>query len=206
MDPWLAGLMVFLAGMLLVTEFLVQARGLAGIGGAALLSVYAISQTPGLHGWSVGLLLIGVLLLLLDGKLIQDGTLSALGLILMLVGLVLPTGDFLTGSLVAVMWILGLFSGLFSLKILPRRKLWDRLVLKQSLTSDTGYRSVNEQTLELVGRKGRAVSHLRPSGTIELDGERYSGISDGVWIEKGTPIRVVSVDGTRILVEAHNDA
>ncbi|PTX59312.1 NfeD-like partner-binding protein [Melghirimyces profundicolus] len=199
---WGAALAVFLTGMLLVTEFLVKARGLAGLAGVALLGWYAYAQNPGLHSWSAGLLLVGLVLMILDGKVIQDGTLAGCGVLLMLIGLVLPTGDFLKGSLVAVMWILGLLAGLLSLKVLPRRELWDKIVLKSALTRETGYSSLNEKYRELVNQKGTAVSDLRPAGTIKIGGARYSGISQGVWIKKGTPVTVISVDGTRILVQA----
>ncbi|MFD1426357.1 NfeD family protein [Kroppenstedtia sanguinis] len=200
-EPWLAGLIVFFAGMLLVAEFLVKARGLAGVSGVALLCLYAWTQSPSFHSWSLGLLLVGLALMILDGKLIQDGTIAGIGMLMMLVGLVLPTGDFLTGSLVGILWILGLLAGFLSLKVLPRREVWDRIVLKDSLTREQGYRSVNAKFLELIGREGETLTDLRPSGTISVDGERFSCTSGGAWVKKGTPVRVVSVDGTRILVE-----
>lgn len=201
-EPWVAALMVFLAGMLLVTEFLVKARGLAGVAGVALLFLYAWAQAAAsLHTWSLGLLLVGLALVILDGKLIQDGTTAGIGVLMMLVGLVLPTGDFLTGSLVGIMWILGLMAGFLSLKVLPRREVWDKVVLKDSLTREQGYSSVNTRFLELIGREGETLTDLRPSGTISVDGERFSCTSGGAWVKKGTPVRVISVDGTRILVE-----
>lgn len=201
-EPWVAALMVFLAGMLLVTEFLVKARGLAGVAGVALLFLYAWAQAAAsLHTWSLGLLLVGLALVILDGKLIQDGTTAGIGVLMMLVGLVLPTGDFLTGSLVGIMWILGLMAGFLSLKVLPRREVWDKVVLKDSLTREQGYSSVNTRLLELIGREGETLTDLRPSGTILVDGERFSCTSGGSWVKKGTTVRVISVDGTRILVE-----
>lgn len=200
-EPWVAALMVFLAGMLLVTEFLVKARGLAGVAGVALLFLYAWAQAASLHTWSLGLLLVGLALVILDGKLIQDGTTAGIGVLMMLVGLVLPTGDFLTGSLVGIMWILGLMAGFLSLKVLPRREVWDKVVLKDSLTREQGYSSVNTRFLELIGREGETLTDLRPSGTISVDGERFSCTSGGSWVKKGTTVRVISVDGTRILVE-----
>jgi membrane-bound ClpP family serine protease len=200
-DPWVAALTVFLAGMFLVTEFLVKARGLAGLAGVALLFLYAWVQTPSFHTWSLGLLLIGLALVILDGKLIQDGTTAGIGVLMMLVGLVLPTGDFLTGSLVGIMWILGLMAGFLSLKILPRRPVWDKVVLKDSLTRERGYSSVNARFLELIDREGETLTDLRPSGVISVDGERFSCTSGGAWVKKGTRVRVISVDGTRILVE-----
>jgi len=52
----------------------------------------------------------------------------------------------------------------------------------------------------LVGRKGETLSTLRPSGTAIIDGKRYDVVADGDYVEKGTPVKVSAVDGTRIIV------
>jgi membrane-bound ClpP family serine protease len=204
-QPFGAGLIVFLSGLLLVTEFLVKARGLAGITGLALLGLYAFAQNPTWNTWSIGLLLIGLLLLLLDGKLIQDGTIAGIGLIFMLIGLVIPTGDWLTGTVVGLMWFMGIGMGFLSLKVLPRRDMWDKIVLKSALTRETGYSSVNQRYRDFIGKEAIALTDFRPSGTIELEGSRYSAITRGMWIKKGTRVQVVAVDGTRILVDEVTD-
>lgn len=196
-----AGLVVFLAGMLLVAEFLVKARGLAGISGILLLGLYAYAQNPTWNMWSIGLLVTGLFLLLLDGKLIQDGTIAGIGLLLILIGLVVPTGDWLTGTVVGFMWFIGIGCGFLSLKVLPRRNMWDRIVLKNTFSRESGYSSTNVGYRELIGKEAIALTDFRPSGTIELEGTRYSAISRGTWVKKGTPVKVVEVDGTRILIE-----
>ncbi|MCE9592393.1 MAG: hypothetical protein K8S99_17955 [Planctomycetes bacterium] len=53
-----------------------------------------------------------------------------------------------------------------------------------------------------VGSTGRAVSNLRPSGRAEIDGQTIDVVTPGAWIEPGTPVRVVEVQGNRIVVEA----
>ncbi|GGE17848.1 hypothetical protein GCM10011571_19530 [Marinithermofilum abyssi] len=195
------GLLVFLAGMLLVTESLVKARGLAAFLGLSSLSLYVYTQSSGWDWWMMGLLLGGLVLVILDGKLIQDGTMAGLGLLLILVALVMPTGNWLTGTLVGLMWVLGIVVGFFSLKILPRREIWDKLVLKSSFSKETGYSSINEEYRELEGKEGIAVTDMRPSGTVEIGGKRYSAISNGTWVEAGSSVHVISVNGTRMMVE-----
>jgi membrane-bound ClpP family serine protease len=196
-----AGLLVFLAGMLLVTESLVKARGLAAFLGLSSLVLYVYTQNSGWDWWMMGLLLGGLVLVILDGKLIQDGTLAGLGLLLILVALVMPTGNWLTGTLVGLMWVLGILVGFSSLKILPRREIWDKLVLKSSLSKEMGYSSMNEEYRELEGKEGIAVTDMRPSGTVEIGGKRYSAISNGTWVEAGSSVYVISVNGTRMMVE-----
>lgn len=69
----------------------------------------------------------------------------------------------------------------------------------------------NHQTLEdaqsnagdkvLVGREGVAVSMLKPSGKVEIDGQLLEANSSGDYIEPGTPVRVLQISQNRITVE-----
>ncbi|MBW3604479.1 MAG: hypothetical protein KY460_06100 [Actinobacteria bacterium] len=51
------------------------------------------------------------------------------------------------------------------------------------------------------GRRGVAVSSLRPSGVAEIDGERVDVVTAGGYIQAGHPIEVVRDDGYRRVVE-----
>lgn len=52
----------------------------------------------------------------------------------------------------------------------------------------------------LVGRTGMTTSVLRPAGIGDFDGVRLNVVTEGGFIESGTPIEIVSVDGSRIVV------
>ena len=52
----------------------------------------------------------------------------------------------------------------------------------------------------LVGLEGVAHTHLRPSGTAVIGNRRCDVVTDGVYIERNTPIRVEKIEGTRIVV------
>ncbi len=53
----------------------------------------------------------------------------------------------------------------------------------------------------LVGRVGRAVTTLRPSGKIELDGgELVDVVTEGRFVESGSRVRIVEVTGARVVV------
>jgi membrane-bound serine protease (ClpP class) len=54
---------------------------------------------------------------------------------------------------------------------------------------------------ELIGQEGVALTYLRPSGTVQLGERRIDVVTDGKFVEAGTKIRVVSVNGIVILVE-----
>lgn len=52
----------------------------------------------------------------------------------------------------------------------------------------------------LVGHKGKTASVLRPAGIGNFDGVRLNVVTEGGFIERDTPIEIVSVDGARIVV------
>ena len=87
------------------------------------------------------------------------------------------------------------------LKILPSRNMWAKITLKDRLTDEAGYSSINKGYESLVGEQGVTLTDFRPVGTFEINGKHYSGVSNGQWIKKNTDIEVKQVDGTRILVE-----
>lgn len=93
---------------------------------------------------------------------------------------------------------LALFLGL---KYFPRTFIGKRLILSDSFDRDRGYASYTSATYEgLVGREGRAKTTLRPSGVAEIDGTKHSVVTAGEFIEQGAPVRVVRVEGSRVVV------
>ena len=55
--------------------------------------------------------------------------------------------------------------------------------------------------VELVGKKLKAYTDLRPAGVAILDNEKLDVVTDGDFIEKGNGIVIVRVEGMRIVVK-----
>ena len=72
-------------------------------------------------------------------------------------------------------------------------------VLTKELDAERREKDLNQ---DLVGRTGVAVTNLRPAGAADLDGERVDVVTAGEFIDPGTPIRVIDVEGFRVGVEA----
>jgi membrane protein implicated in regulation of membrane protease activity len=53
---------------------------------------------------------------------------------------------------------------------------------------------------QLTGQTGEAATPLRPSGTVVIAGKRIDAVTDGEFIEAGSPIRVVRAQGMGIVV------
>ena len=51
-----------------------------------------------------------------------------------------------------------------------------------------------------VGREGKTVTLLRPSGDVDFNGVRMQVSSDGPFIEKGVKVRVIETHGNKIVV------
>ncbi len=82
------------------------------------------------------------------------------------------------------------------LKIMPHTRAGKSLVLSTKLKKS----AVESRAAELEGKEGVTVTTLRPAGAAEIDGRRIDVVTDGVFVEAGRPVRVVSVDGARVVV------
>ena len=53
---------------------------------------------------------------------------------------------------------------------------------------------------------GTARTPLRPAGTVEIDGRLVDAVSDGTFLDAGTRVEVVAVEGDRITVAAREES
>ena len=201
-DPIIGFLFIFVASFLLAGEFLVNRRGIFGVLGVVmyvLFLYYHLSDDS--PYWLIGVLIMGVLFTLIDGFLIANGSVGFIGLIFIMLSLAIPSPSFSYGLGVCVSFWIGLFASLLLLKFYPVRPFWKKLALFDRTTNEAGYSTMKPSLLDLVGKDGQSLSILRPVGTIEIEGERYSAITNGEWVEPGVAVVVTAVDGTKIVVK-----
>ena len=199
---WIGFVITFLATLFLIGEVLVNMRGFFGLLGIGFITVYFAAYV-GSSSFILMLIIyfVGLLLIIIDGKLLNDGTLATIGLASMLTSVALAA-DNLTSGLYAVLGVLlGTGASFFFSKVFKRREMWTKLALKDQLTKEAGYNSMNMEYEQLVGKEGITLNDLRPVGTVKINKKDYSAVSDGQWIPKNSKVKVTQVDGTRILVE-----
>jgi len=204
---WFSFVVVGLGTMFLLGEFLVRAKGILFLLGLGLITTYFIQYLDPSMFIIMGILYAGGLVLIfIDGEYLNDGTLAAIGGVLMIVSVGMSSPNFTVGTYAVLGLLLGAGASLIWLKILPKRQLWDKIALKDRMTDDRGYSSINPTFRTLIGKRGVAATDLRPVGRIEIDDNDFSAITNGQYIKKGTPIVIKQVDGTRILVDEITEA
>lgn len=195
-------IVILLASCLLFAELLVKARGLSGIMGGGLFIVYfSYFLTDQASPWIVALLVGGLFLIILDGKLFTTGIIGIFGFALMAIGCALPAPSLLYGMLVGIAFVIGSCGSLLFRKFLPKRDYLEKLTLRDQLTTDKGYISMNTGYNQLVGKEGVTVTPFHPVGTVKIEGRNYSAVTDGLFLAGNVPVKVVFVDGTRIVVD-----
>ncbi|MFH1066879.1 MAG: NfeD family protein [bacterium] len=64
--------------------------------------------------------------------------------------------------------------------------------------------SASENFSKLLGSTGVALTPLRPSGVASINGHRHDVVTEGMHVEAGKDIKVVNVEGARIVVRLFN--
>ena len=151
-------------------------------------------------GWIIGLFVLGIILLFLE-IFIPGGILGTAGIVLLATGIFMTTDSIIegVGYVSLMLLILGLLLAL-SFKIPQTQRFWKRLSLSTRQTKSEGYVAPIQHLETFLGRQGVALSQLRPAGTADFDGERLDVVTEGGFVSQGAPIKVIAVEGTRVIV------
>lgn len=74
-----------------------------------------------------------------------------------------------------------------------------KIILKERESNEAGYRSAEDMQVFL-GKEGETTTVCRPTGMAEFDGVKLNVVSEGEFIPAGTRVRIVQVEGSRIVV------
>ncbi len=217
-NPVVAPFLLTLGFLGLIIEIKTATFGLAGLAGALSLSLFFGSHLIiGLAGWE-DLLLVGagVLFVAAEVLLIPGfglfGVLGiagiAGGIYMSLLGPLPVAQDFSrAGQVISMTLVILLIAGWYILRQLPKstRLFQSGIFLGARTDRAIGYESAERRT-DLVDTEGVAATDLRPSGVGMFHDERVDIVSQSEWIKEGTPIRVVSAEGYRLVVRPIGDA
>ena len=142
------------------------------------------------------LLVVGAILMFLEVFLpgLVAGT---LGFICLVAAVILGYTQFglQTGNLILGGVLVGLIIGVLCwLKFFPESRIARRFISQRTV----GELGVSKP--ELVNCTGVTITQLRPSGTAFINGKRVDVVTEGGLIEQGASIRVMAVEGLRVVV------
>lgn len=92
--------------------------------------------------------------------------------------------------------IFGLIGFIVWMKFFPETHFGRQFILPK----ETNESPLPPKFFELLSEKGKALTSLRPGGTIDINGRRYDAVSEGQFIEAEEAIQVVKLDGQIIVV------
>ncbi|MFQ5794569.1 MAG: nodulation protein NfeD [Candidatus Bipolaricaulia bacterium] len=201
-DPTISSLLLTLGFLGLLVEVTTAGWGVPGSLGLLSLGLFfgghLVAQVAGLE--SILLFVVGLVLLAVEIFVIPGFGIAGLtGFAALLAGIVLAFPGWQEGlqSLGIALGVTAVVS-LILLRYLPRSRLWRRLVLSTAQRREIGYVGVPDYQM-LQDKEGWSVTPLRPAGTAEVDGERYDVVAEGEFIPAAAPIRIVRVEGRRII-------
>ena len=92
--------------------------------------------------------------------------------------------------------LVGVGGFLFWVYFMPRSPVGRRLTLTSKIKGPTQHPDFTE----LVEKTGEALTPLRPAGAARIDGKRIDVVADSGMIEPGEQVRVIRVEGARVVV------
>ncbi len=204
-NPNVAPLLLALGILLMIVEFVTPGVGVFAIAGIILLSLYfGGHMIAGMASWFALLLFVVGIILCFIEILVPGFGIFAVGGIGCIVGSIfLTTPDVATAiKYLAIVLVVMAVCAPILLKLFSKSKFFDRLLVRERLTTEDGYVAGRKEQADYIGANGVAATTLRPSGTVELeDGTRIDVVTRGEFIEKGEPVQVVRKEGTWLVVE-----
>lgn len=195
-------LMIGIAGI--VIEVFTMGFGVAGFLGLASLGLYFGGHLlAGFSGWEAILLfLLGIILLGVEMFFAGFGFFGLSGIICVVLSIIFAAPSWEAGIVSLVIAMIGtIILVMISFKVLTKRKLWDHLILGTKYKTEDGYIPQKDDLSIYIGKKGEALTALRPAGTVILDdGARLDVVTDGGFIQKGERIEVCGAEGIRLIV------
>lgn len=184
------------------TEIKTAGTGIAGgIAIVAAVMLFGINFLGGQGSWmEVALFILGLGLLFIEVFIPGFGVFGVGGILCLLASFYYILGangaalSYLAGSLVIA---IGIFAIL--VKHLPHNPAWNKFVLQDKQENKDGYSSSADWG-RCLGQKGVTLTPLRPSGAVQLAGQRVDVVTEGEFVAAGQTVVVIRVEGNKIIV------
>jgi membrane-bound ClpP family serine protease len=147
------------------------------------------------------LIVVGFVLLAAE-LFLPSGLMAVVALILVFVGVTLTFSHGTTTGLItlAVVVVLLPVAGAVMFRVWPKTWLGRRFFLNVEEEAATGQTTANQELEQLIGRYGKTLSDLRPSGVADFDGRRVDVITEGLTVDADQWVRCIDVRAGRVTV------
>lgn len=201
-NPYLSSLLLTIAFVGFVVELLAPGFGLGGTISIMAFGLYFGGNIlAGNSNWtSLALFILGIILLIIEMIIPGFGLPGISGILFVIIGVVLAMDSVLNAIFsISIAIIITALIAIILVKRGFESKLFKSIILTNDTTKEGGYVSF-EVSEDLVAKRGIAVSELRPSGFVEVDGKRLDVLSDEGYIPKGTEVEISRIEGSKIYV------
>ncbi|MDR0434172.1 MAG: hypothetical protein LBH21_03795 [Gracilibacteraceae bacterium] len=147
------------------------------------------------------LIVLGLILVALEIFILPGGIAGLIGVIMMMAGLFGMADSVAQGILyMSILLLLIVVIFLVAWRTGNLGRVWRRISLAAKQDNRDGYVAPKQDYARYLNRTGAALTLLRPAGTVEIEGERVDVVSEGDYIPQGSLVKVIAVEGTRIVV------
>jgi membrane-bound ClpP family serine protease len=160
--------------------------------------------------WPLMLVLLGIVFLVLEMFIPSGGALGVFAGLSFLGAIVLAywhNSYAGASTLLAVAVIIPVFLGIF-VHYWPKTPIGKQVLLARDPDDAATHPDEEEEHLRtLIGKRGRAKSKMLPSGAVVIDNRVYDATTEGLPLDPGQPVEVISTSFHRLIVRAvENDA
>ena len=149
--------------------------------------------------------IIGIGLLILEAFMPGFGVPGITGIVLEVITLVMTWfehGPLATLAMLLIVLLVLAIAISTSLRSITRGRLSkSSLVHSETESNEDGYRSIEDLAV-FMDKEGTATTVLRPAGIADFEGVRLNVSSEGDYLPAGTTVRIIKVEGAKILVRA----
>lgn len=216
LNPFISGILILVILGGIYFEMQTPGVGFAGLAALVALILYLVPYyLNGLaENWEIIAFFAGLALIAVEIFVIPGFGIAGIGGICLVVGslvLIMLNNDAFDFEFVpmndALRALAAVMGGLLGSMVLffvggsklPDTRFFKRIALTDTQDSVQGY-TANFITNSLTGKKGITETVLRPSGKVVIDGVIYDAYTRGEYIDKGSPVEVVNVIGSSLLV------
>ncbi|MBS4535269.1 nodulation protein NfeD [Clostridium sp. D2Q-14] len=201
-NPYVLSMLLIIGFIGIVVE--VFTAGFGAGGSVAIMSFalyFGSNLIVGNTGWaSLIIFVAGIILLFIEAVVPGFGIPGIGGIIAIVIGLILASPNIEIAIIsIIVAFIVSVVVIYLFLKHGQKSPIFDKIVLNTKQEGDSGYSSIIDNRKYLYD-EGIALTTLRPSGTIVVNGDRLDAVTEGQFIMKGERIKVVKIEGSKVVV------